>query len=325
MRRILPALCLIALGALVAAVVAAVPRSGLNRALTDQPQVESQKASGRNITFDVASIKQDTAVPSNDTVHSNIPLSSQGFFSPTGGLLQATNFPLIRYIIFAYKLTPEQVHSVRSQLPKWASTARYDIEARASGNPTKDEFRIMMQALLADRFKLRVHLETRSLPIFALVLEKRGKLGPQLKAHPLGAACSTAPPPGPNSIAKVEGGFPEVCGEELGFALPNSPGQVWMGARDLAMETIAASMNDGDDPFTGIDRPVVDQTGLTGTFDFHIEFVPQSNPNSKLEPDPSGPTFVEALKDQLGLKLRAQTGPVLLMLIDHVEQPSPNP
>ena len=82
---------------------------------------------------------------------------------------------------------------------------------------------------------------------------------------------------------------------------------------------------------TGIDRPVLDKTGLTGTFDFIIEFTPAARPprpGAGIQPDESGdesgPTFVEALKDQLGLKLVPETGPVNVLIIDHIEEPTPN-
>jgi uncharacterized protein (TIGR03435 family) len=78
----------------------------------------------------------------------------------------------------------------------------------------------------------------------------------------------------------------------------------------------------------GVDRPVVDKTGLVGKYDFVMEFTPQINgplpPGVNFQPDESGPTFLEALKEQLGFKLDSQTGPVPVIVIDHVEQPSEN-
>jgi len=78
----------------------------------------------------------------------------------------------------------------------------------------------------------------------------------------------------------------------------------------------------------GPDRPVLDQTGLSGTFDFNIESAPQSNstspPGTNTQADDAGPTFLEALREQLGLKLESQTGPVNVIVLDHVEEPSAN-
>ena len=134
----------------------------------------------------------------------NIPgLGAMDAFSPTGGLLQATNQPFLQYLIFAYKLTSNQALSVFNQFPKWADNNRYDIEARASGNPTKDQFRLMMQSLLTDRFKLVVHYETKRQAVFGLVFAKPGKIGPKLRLHPADASCSTAsPPPGVSPCRK---------------------------------------------------------------------------------------------------------------------------
>ena len=77
-----------------------------------------------------------------------------------------------------------------------------------------------------------------------------------------------------------------------------------------------------------LDRPVLDHTGLAGTFDFVLEWTPQLNgplpPGVNFQPDESGPTFLQALKEQLGLKLETQTGPVEVVVIDHIEQPSEN-
>lgn len=132
---------------------------------------------------------------------------------------------------FAFKLTPAQDRAIVAQFPKWANDYRYDIQARASGNPTKDQFRLMMQALLADRFKLAIHYETRQLPVFALVLDKPGKLGPQLRLHPDDSPCSIAPPPGaaPGPPPTVPGGYPEPCGGIFGVP-PSAPGRVHVGA-----------------------------------------------------------------------------------------------
>ena len=80
---------------------------------------------------------------------------------------------------------------VLPQLPEWVTTERFDIQARAEKNPGKDEMRLMMRSLLADRFKLAVHYETLQVPLFAIVLAKPGKTGPQLQLHPIDTSCPT--------------------------------------------------------------------------------------------------------------------------------------
>jgi uncharacterized protein (TIGR03435 family) len=292
---------------------------------TRPPTPQWQIDAGGKMEFDVVSVKPDTAVPSRQTVSSNVPLGPEDAFNPTGGLLSATNFALAQYMIFAYKLTSSQFQSVVSQLPKWANAERFDIQARAAGNPTKDQFRLMIQALLADRFKLAIHYETRQLPVMVLILDKPGKLGPQIQAHSDDSSCSTSFSPAPGPVATIAGGFPQSCGALAGIPA-STPGRVRFGARGVPMSMIATSISIPQ--LTGLDRPVLDKTGLTGKFDFVIEFTPQISgplpPGANFKPDETGPTFLEALKEQLGLKLESQTGPVDVLVIDHVEELSPN-
>jgi uncharacterized protein (TIGR03435 family) len=291
------------------------------------PTPQWQIDAGGKMEFDVVSVKPNNAglPPSGPRPYSNIPLGPQDMYSPTGGLLTATNMPLFQYMVFAYKLTPDQLKSVITQLPKWTTTENFDVQARAPGNPSKDQFRLMMQALLADRFKLAVHYETRELPVLVLMLDKPGKLGPKLQQHPDDSPCSTAPPPpgaAPTAPATIDGGFPETCGALVGWPVS---GRIRVGARNVPMAMLSSSF---DVPATGVDRPILDKTGLTGKYDFLLEFTPQINgplpPGTNFQPDDSGPTFLEALKEQLGLKLDPQKGPVNVIVIDHVEQPSEN-
>jgi uncharacterized protein (TIGR03435 family) len=294
----------------------AAPLSGPSQSYTPDWQV----AAGGHMAFDIVSIKPDSAELSAQNTHSNVPLGPMDSFTPTGGLLESSDFPLLIYIEFAYKLNPAQMQSVQSQLPKWANNARYDIEARASGNPTKDQFRIMMQALLADRFKLAAHWERKDAPVLALVLDKPGKFGPHLQLHPADQPCSTAPTDaGPN--AKVAGGFPEQCGS-LSVNQGSVPGRIAVGGRDVALSMLASML--GSQPMININKPVIDQTGIQGKIDFTMEFSPEVPPGLGFTPDPNGPTFLEALKDQLGIKMESATARVDSIVIDHIEQPTEN-
>jgi uncharacterized protein (TIGR03435 family) len=106
---------------------------------------------------------------------------------------------------------------------------------------------------------------------------------------------------------------------------PRAPGRLRVGARKVPMELIASSMA-GEASSLG--RPVLDRTGLTGGYDFAIEFAPQPegppSPGEKSVVDPTAPTFAEALKEQLGLKLEPQTCPFDVLVIDNVEEPPAN-
>jgi uncharacterized protein (TIGR03435 family) len=276
------------------------------------------------LAFDVASIKQNKsgAPPSGDMLRSNVPLDSGDFFVPTGGFFRATNQSLFQYVIFAYRIIGNQMQYLLPQLPGWVTADRFDIEARVAGNPSKDQLRLMMRSLLADRFKLAIHNETRQVPVFAMVLLKPGKTGPQLQPHSDESSCAT-PPVGLDSSTIAGGMFPATCGSIYIAMPPSAPGLRHSGARRVTIGLIANLLNG----IGNLGRPVLDQTGLSGTFDFSLEWTPEaSGPLSPGvdSPDPSGATFLQALRDQLGLKLESTKGPVEILVVDHVERPSEN-
>lgn len=280
---------------------------------------EWEAAAGGKRAFEVVSVRQSESSFSS-AQHSNIPLGPMDAFAPTAGLFSATNVPLLQYMIFAYKLRPEQFVSVQSQLPAWANNTRYDIEARAAGNPTKDEFRLMMQDLLASRFKLGIHYETQQVPVMVMVLDAPGKLGPGLRPHPEDSVCSDSPAAGEGSL--------DACGVVTPMP-PSVPGRLRVGGRNVPLAMFAALINTPAE--TGVDRPVLDGTQLAGKYDFVIEWTPEGSgsvpPGAGFQPDPSGPSFQafqEALKEQLGLKLEPRIAPVQVIVIDHIEEPSPN-
>jgi uncharacterized protein (TIGR03435 family) len=255
--------------------------------------------------FEVASVK---ANKSDAPPSANNPLGPGNVYSPYGGFFRATNFPLYTYILFAYKIMGNQEQFLRPQIPAWTMTDRFDIQARAEGNPDKDQMRLMMRSLLADRFKLAIHYETRQVPVFALVLSKAGQTGPTLRPHPDDSPCSTVPDP---SQSQVAGQFPVLCGGL--FPLPaGAPGRQRFGARNMSMGFIANQVS----AMGQLERPVIDRTGLSGNFDFALEWAPDT--------DASGPTFLEGLKDQLGIKLESQKAPAEVVIFDHVEHPSEN-
>jgi uncharacterized protein (TIGR03435 family) len=270
--------------------------------------------------FDVASVKRNT---SGEREYSNIPLRN-GVVSPaTGGLFSARNLPLIVFIGFAYNLTADQFLNLQAQLPKWVTSDRFDIEARADRNVTRAQMQSMMQSLLADRFKLAAHTETKQGPVYALVLAKSGKTGPRLQ--PEAEPCSMEPT-SPVSDAMPENPsaeFPRVCGFSMMKA--SAPGRFRVGGRSVTLGVFIIYLTG---PVTRVDRPVVDKTGLTGTFNLSLEFAPEINaplpPGASFQPDPDGPTFFQALQEQLGLKLSPEMGSISVFVVDHVEEPSPN-
>ena len=283
-----------------------------------QSQTSSEK-----VEFDVASVKQNKS--DGDSI-SNFPLGPGTVYVPNGGLFSATGFPLITYIAFAYKLQANDLPSLRSQLPSWAIMDRFDIQARAAGNPSKDQMRLMMRSLLADRFKLAIHNETREVPALALVLLKPEKTGPQLQPHTGDAPCpAEAPPSAPASTQTptlnqtLANGLPTLCGGIFEMR-PRAPGRARAAARNVTMGLIANFLTGPGN----LGRPVVDHTGLNGTFDFSLEWTPDPPPGVDFHPDQSGATFLEALNEQLGLKFESSKSRVEVFVVDHVERPSEN-
>jgi uncharacterized protein (TIGR03435 family) len=182
----------------------------------------------------------------------------------------------------------------------------------------------MMQSLLEDRFKLAIHKENREVQALALVLAKPGTTGPHLLPHSADPPCPTRAPRAEEQDV-VPGGFPLAC-HGIVLLPPSAPGRYRIGARDVTLSFIADSLSGSATANLG--HPVIDRTGLTGTFDFTMECTDEPSgpqaPDETSPPAPSGPTFREALQEQLGLKLESQRGTVEMFVVDHVEHPTEN-
>lgn len=278
-----------------------------------------QKAAGGPMQFEVASVRLDT---SGEFKPPSFPLSADDSFADTGGLFRA-EFPVIVYIQFAYKiaLTREQTNAVLDKLPGWARADKFLIEARAEGHPTKDQYRLMLQSLLADRFGLKMHFEPREQPVFDMVLAKPGKLGPKLKPHSEGPACEGST----FDIAKSEAEanvFPRMCGAFAAKELPD--GNVLVASRNTTLQLMATVFGPGGD----VGRPVVDKTGLTGRYDFSLEYsLAATRAGRSASPDattPAGTPILEAIQEQLGLKLVPARAVLQIPIIDAIQRPSEN-
>jgi bla regulator protein blaR1 len=270
-------------------------------------QAQSQTATVPRLQFEVASIK-----PSAPDQHGTFIRSSPG------GRLDINNMPLKELIVLAWRIQPFQV----SGGPSWIESAHYDISAKSEGNPQQGENFLMVQSLLTDRFQLKIHHETKELPVYALVVaNKDGKLGPQLTESKEGSCTQfdrskPLPPPEP--------GQPPALG----------CGGMWMGPDRITAVGIPISQLS---PVLSriLGRTVLDKTGLTGNYNIKAQWTPDQSQLQALaagapadEPvpqfDPNGPSIFTALQEQLGLKLESQKGPVDILVIDHVERPSEN-
>jgi len=249
-------------------------------------------------SFEVAAVKQN---------HTAGDLFS---FRLQPGRFIAEDAPLDRLIRFAY-----EVKSARQvvNMPGWAGSQHFDIDAKITDNEVEamkklspdqrfQQYRLMVQSLLADRFQMKVRVETQELPVYALVVAKSGsKLAP-----------AAAPPEAP----KLQ-----------------MPQLIYHGSGDLKASSVSMAFFVGwlsGRPDTG-DRVVMDETGLKGSYDFALKWSPLESgaadggdhANTSATEGDNPPLFT-AIQEQLGLKLQPAKGPVQVLVIDHVEQPSPN-
>jgi uncharacterized protein (TIGR03435 family) len=257
------------------------------------PESQSPPASARPL-FDSTSIKTSNS-------------RAFGFFvrRPAGQAFTSTanGVTLRQLIIAAYPLTLAQTRLIAGA-PNWMDSERFDIEFRTQDNPAEARMRSMLGSLLTDRFKLVTRSETQILPVYALELSATGELGPALRQHIEGTDSSV-------SQSRVNA---------LKSQATASPFNTIMG-RPVTMDMLAAYISGL------VDRPVVDRTGLTGSFDFQLDH--QNGPTGLERPDPGKSQPVTdmsavfaTVQDQLGLKLVPTNGPVDVLVIDHVEMPT---
>jgi uncharacterized protein (TIGR03435 family) len=228
------------------------------------------------------------------------------------------NVPLRPLIMMAYglPLTGFQGGLIIGA-PDWINTKLYNIEARAEGAPPRERMLLMLQSLLQDRFKLAVRWESRRMPLYSLRMIKAGKMGPRLVRHATDNS-TCGPYLNPSPTGAQPGDANRRLSPPCDGGLRTSAGHV---AADLTMEALAKALS----YYQQIDRPVVDKTGLSGTFDLMLDYQPSTTSKVQPEVDPNAPdTIFEAMKEQLGLKLQPETGPVDVLVIDHVQEPMPN-
>jgi bla regulator protein BlaR1 len=274
-----------------------------------------QIAAGGKMKFSLVSIHQDT---SGTFKQPSFALSADDGMPPTDGNFHA-DFPLIVYIQFAYKqwFTDAQMRALLAPLPKWVLTDSYEIQARAARRPTKDQVRLMLQSLLADRFGLQAHFETRTVPVYLLTQIKPGKMGPRL--HPHTPACGTAQPVKSPAVKDV---FPPLCLDKALMTIPQADHVKLTGSRNMPLSVLAMYLPTMGD----LDRPVIDRTAIKESVDFSLEFTPEAflpmDPGA--DADTPVTSFQQALQNQLGLMLAPSKAPVDVLVIDHVERPIDN-
>jgi bla regulator protein BlaR1 len=278
---------------------------GLLRAVPSRAQSQDSNAGAH--VYEVASIRPDKSGDPRFQIMS----MSNGFTANT--TLQA----LIR---LAYGVEDNQI----SGAPKWVDSDKYEVEAKMDGATAAELDKLgddqseparlrMLQALLEDRFKLMLHRETKELPVYSLVVAKNG---PKLQAKP-------GEPDGDGRTGPD--GRPAVGGHFMRM------GRGQLNGHSIGMKEIVRSLSQQ------LGRTVVDRTGLTGNYDFSLQWTPDEGqpsafkepvggqgPGNAPPPDSSGLSIFTAIQEQLGLKLESQKGPVEILVIDHAEKPSAN-
>ena len=239
------------------------------------------------LTFEVSTVKLNTSGSGN----SRSGLDRDRF--------SATNVTLKNLMVYsAYGIPESRILGG----PKWLATQRFDIEAKMNA-PVADQLRqlsraqrrtqlqVMFQQLLADRFQLKAHWETRQLPVYALVVAKNGS-----RLQP--SATTT----GTNTNA----------------------GNGVYTASDISIPALADSLT--QELASELGRTVIDKTALPGQYDIALKWTPEKNTDLTGVPSlsDSSPSIFTAIQEQLGLKLEPTKGPVQVLVIDHIEQPSEN-
>ena len=231
--------------------------------------------------FEVASVK-----PNADAV-----LVLSGITTISNGRFSAKAMTVKELIARAYRVESREITGG----PGWIESDRYDIEARAASDAASEpQLRLMLQVLLAERFRVRLHRETREGPVYALVVAPGG---PKMK--PFSDQCTEGP-----GLITLYGRLIGKCG---------------------SADKIAASLS------LVMDRPVTDRTALTGSFgDIRLDWVPDDTQfpgwGRGLKPvsDPAGASLFTAIQEQLGLRLEPARGPVEIIVIDAAERPAAN-
>jgi uncharacterized protein (TIGR03435 family) len=270
----------------------------------------AQVTSPRGPAFEVASVKPNKS--GSLGIQIDVPGSDR---------FTATNVPLRDLIRFAYDI--QDIRLVGG--PDWIRSERFDIVAKAeqpfpswgpAGPPMP--LLLMVRMLLAERFGVVVHQETRELPVFALTVAREDrKFGPEITPSKLDCENQPAgprPPLGPRGGGNAQ----LTCGMRIG------PGQMVMGG--VPMPQFATVLSNF------VQRVVLDRTNLAGAFDFRLSWTPERIPQGAPPPgapplppvDPNGPSLFAALQEQLGLKLDSTRAPLEILVIDRAERPMPD-
>ena len=226
--------------------------------------------SAQTLSFEVASVKPNRSGGGGSSIRGSV------------GRIAMENVPLKKAALWGYGIPDDREYALAG--PDWLTTERFDIQATFPADASPQQVRQMTQTLLADRFKLALHNESRQMPIYVLVA---GKGGPKIHA--------------------VADGQSRTSGR---------PGR--LEATKITMQKLADLLA------RMVGQQVVDETGMKGVFDFTLEWSPDETQKAtapdEVAAPASGPSIFAALREQLGLNLEGRKGPVEILVVDHVEK-----
>ena len=254
------------------------------------------------LAFDVASIKRtpDDGQPGAD------------FMTRPGGTLIARNNAVSNFIVNAYGVP----YYALLGGPDWMRVDKYNLEAKAEGEPSRAEMMLMLQTLLADRFQFRMHRETRELPAYVLSVARGGAKLTRSNDGDCIARDPSKPTPPLAPLAPGETRRP-FCGNNNLTSRGVAPNMMWTAVR-VDMASVAGALA------SFFRRPVVDRTGLTGFFDVQIELPPLQPATTDGAVVDSGVSVFTVLQEKLGLRVEEGRGPVDVIVVDRIERPTEN-
>lgn len=287
-------------------------------------QAFSQNQATQQPSFEVASVKQIKLGPGlikgpidNTLGCHGTDSHSPGITLPMGRCVSRFE-PLRMVIALAYDVPPALMYPYEGKIvigPDWVNQEMYDIEAKAEAPTTEAQLKLMLQSLLSDRFKLKLHREDREMPVYALVA---GKNGVKFPKAPEDRECGEQR----RSDHRYELGATDLAGQCHGFV----PEKGALTGRSVDMSDFAEMLA------IWAGRKVIDKTGVEGLFDIRMPQMTAANVGLSTQVEERGgrggnisplPTVFEAV-EQFGLKLESTKGPVEVLVVDSIEKPSEN-
>lgn len=257
--------------------------------------------------FDAVSVKPS---PEPDHVRGITVGCNGGPGTKDPGLFTCTNMNLSNLVFRAYSIDGYRVAGL-----EWTQQM-FEVSARIPAGTTKEEFSLMLQNLLIDRFHLAVRHETREITQYDLVIAKNGpKFKKAAEAPPVNPDDAPKPPTGPNRMTTDAAGIPVFAPGRTGMMMTSKGARLFQPR--MTMEGLAARIGGQ------MSKPVTNATGLEGEYEIGLYWAPDglsSNKPDAGDPVETGPSLTQALQEQLGLRLEQKKGPVDFLVVDHVDK-----